>query len=88
MARHKPKWGPGEVQMYEYEGTTTDVTTCGICGARGLEETVVLLAHTVDGEIGGNMYACESCAAKASPRDVRKRSTGSYLDDPRLPGRR
>lgn len=51
--------------MYECDGTCTDVTTCGICGARGLEETVVLLAHTVDGEIGGNMYACESCADQA-----------------------
>jgi hypothetical protein len=86
MARSKPKWGPGEVQMYEEMGTTSDVTTCGFCGIRGLEETAVLLVHNADGDLAGNMYACDACAAQAAPRHAR--SSGSWSDDPRLSTRR
>lgn len=86
MASFKPKWGPGEVQMYERMGTTTDFTKCGFCGTRGLEGTIVLLAYTVDGDLGGNQYACDSCADQAAPYNPR--STGSWSDDPRFSDRR
>jgi hypothetical protein len=83
----RPNWGPGEVQTYEETGTTTDVTTCNFCGARGLAETVVLLVHTVDGELAGSTYACDPCAAEAVNRATQKRGRGSWRDDPRLRGR-
>ena len=66
------KPGPGEAQMYEEMGTTTDVRTCDFCKVRGLAETVVLLVHNVDGELAGYMHACDPCAAKAAVRDAQK----------------
>src|SRR5260370_8140339 len=66
------KPGPGEAQMYEEMGTTTDVKTCDFCKARGLAETVMLLVHNVDGELAGYMHACDPCGAKAAVRDAQK----------------
>lgn len=85
MARSR--WGPGEVLLYEEAGTTTDVHACGICGARNLDEVVVLIAHTVDGELAGTMHACDPCGAQAAARDAQT-GRGSYKDDPRLSDRR
>jgi hypothetical protein len=70
--------------MYEELGITTDVTACDFCQARGLAETVVLLVHNVDGELAGNMHACDPCAATAARRPDQSRGKGSAYDDPRL----
>lgn len=71
------KWGPGEVQMYEETGTTTDITTCDFCHARDLAETVVLLVDTVDAEIGDYMHACGKCAAEAGRRAAQAPATAA-----------
>jgi hypothetical protein len=71
--------------MYEEMGRTKDVTTCDFCRARGLSETVVLLVHTVDGELGGYMHACDECAAEGGSRFAQKPTRGrGSIDDPRL----
>lgn len=80
----KPKWGPGAVLHYEELGTTTEHTECGICGAKNLEETVVLLVHNADLEPSGNMYACDPCAAQATRRDTRPPGGSTWRDDPRF----
>ena len=61
---------------------------CDFCRARGLAETVVLLVHTVDGELAGYMHACDPCAAEAGRRADRRPGHGSPYGDPRVHGRR
>ncbi|MEV4037671.1 hypothetical protein [Streptomyces umbrinus] len=55
------------MKAYKVFGTTSDVTTCDLCGKPELKGTVVLMPLDVDGnEDGDACYFGTSCAAKAA----------------------
>jgi hypothetical protein len=76
---------PGAVQLFREMGTTTDVTRCDFCRRDRLPETVVLLVHSVDGELLGYKHACDPCASEAGRRAAQTPDRGRRgKEDPSL----
>ncbi len=52
---------------YSVKGSTSDVTTCGVCGREELRRTVVLHEHDYDTkDFIGVVYAGTDCASRVA----------------------
>ncbi|MBO0823636.1 MAG: hypothetical protein J2P27_07220 [Actinobacteria bacterium] len=76
--------GDAAAHTYQDVGITAEVTTCDFCG-RNLNGTVALVAYSVDGELIGNMYACDACATEGR-RSGTVGIRAGRRKDPRLGG--
>ncbi|MFB7919350.1 hypothetical protein [Streptomyces sp. NPDC056061] len=64
------------MKAYRVKGTTSDITTCELCGKQELSGTVVMAPLDVDGAEGDVCYFGTSCAAKAAGWTVRDVKAG------------
>lgn len=94
MTVRKYGWSKNVAMAFQRMGTTTDARhckQCSFCDAHDLPEIVVLLKRNIDGDIEGNSYACEKCAAEVTLQAVAEKHGGPGVnpnDDPNLQGGR